>query len=66
MTPRASALASPTAKAMNAAQQHRKPGEDVKATMKCPRCNSTLRFTIFGSGVSYGQCAAPGCVRWTT
>lgn len=61
-----SALAGPTAKAMHAAQQHRKAGQDVKSTMKCPRCNSTLRFTVFASGVSYGQCVAARCVKWTS
>lgn len=66
MTPRAAALSSPIALAMQAAQQHRKAGQDVKSTMKCPRCNSTLRFTVFASGVSYGQCVAAGCIRWTT
>lgn len=66
MTPRAAALYSPIALAMQAAQQHRVPGQDVKSTMKCPRCNSTLRFTVFASGVSYGQCVAARCVKWTS
>lgn len=61
-----SKLASATAQAMNQVNQQRRQGEDVSGRIQCPKCGSALRFTILGNGLSRGQCAAPGCVRWLT
>lgn len=37
---------------------------ELKSTMKCPRCRSTVRFTVFANGVSYGSCTAACGVKW--
>lgn len=59
-----SKLASATAQAMAQVQAHRKPGDDVTGRIQCPKCGSALRFTVLCNGLSRGQCAAPGCIRW--
>lgn len=53
------------AQAMAAAQQHRPQHGEHSGRMQCPKCGSALRFTIFSNGISRGQCAAAGCVRWS-
>lgn len=40
------------------------PSETVRARMECPRCKSTLNFTITPSRQASGQCSAAGCIRF--
>jgi hypothetical protein len=53
------------ARAMAAVQQHKHPTDEVKGRITCPKCGSGLRFVILPNGISRGQCAAAGCLRWS-
>ncbi|HSV45117.1 MAG TPA: hypothetical protein VLJ58_04920 [Ramlibacter sp.] len=53
------------AKLMAHAYEQRQPGQDVKGQAQCPRCRSRVNFTVFPSGLSYGNCVSAGCIRWT-
>lgn len=58
------ALAGPTARAMAKVQEQRQKDQDVTGRIDCPKCGSGLRFTVMTNGLSRGQCAAAGCLRW--
>lgn len=52
------------AKVMAHAYDQRQPGQDVKGQTDCPRCRSRITFTVFPSGVSFGNCVSAGCIKW--
>lgn len=54
------------AKAM--AQAHERAGDlkkDTTGTFPCPRCRSSLNFTVLmGGRCTWGRCTSGGCVAW--
>ena len=52
------------AKAMAEVYERRQPDRDVAGSMPCPRCRSTLSFTVYPSGMSRGRCAQAECLSW--
>lgn len=43
-----------------------KPAADVKASMACPKCGSSLTYTVAASsGASSGNCVAGCGVKWS-
>jgi len=51
------------ARAMAEVYQRRQQGQDVTGQLPCPRCRSSLSFTVFPSGMSRGRCAQAGCIH---
>lgn len=61
--PRAQALN--TIKTEHCAPPEFKPAQDVRGQMPCPKCKSTLKFTVLASnGSSAGRCTTRGCLNW--
>lgn len=54
------------ANAMAAAYSHKPAVGEFSGRMACTRCGSALRFTIMANGLSRGQCAAAGCIKWVS
>ena len=52
------------AHAMAQVYERRQPDRDVAGSMPCPRCRSTLSFTVYPSGMSRGRCAQAECLSW--
>jgi ribosomal protein S27AE len=53
------------ANAMAAVHAHKPEVGERTGRITCTRCGSSLRFTIMANGISRGQCAAAGCIRWS-
>jgi hypothetical protein len=51
-------------RAVAAVQAFKPQAGEYVGRMQCPKCGSGLRFTIQANGISRGQCAASGCIRW--
>lgn len=42
-----------------------KPAQDVRGSIPCPKCKSTLKFTVSASnGATTGRCTTHGCLNW--
>ena len=52
-------------RAITEVQGHKPEHGEHQGRIRCPRCGSGLSFTILSNGISRGQCAAAGCVRWS-
>lgn len=53
------------ARAMAAVHAQKPESGERTGRITCTRCDGALRFTIFSNGISRGQCAAAGCIRWS-
>lgn len=58
-------MRSAIAKAMAAAHEQRRPGQDVTGRIRCTSCSAQLQFTVFPSGMSRGACLGGCGVKWT-
>jgi hypothetical protein len=52
------------AQAMNAVQQFKPDHGEYRGAIRCTKCGSSLNFCVASNGLSRGQCAATGCLRW--